>query len=251
MADCQHRRVRGTAVNTVESQVDSVHRGLLIAIDGPAGSGKSTVAKRLAVELQLGLLDTGAMYRALTWFCLREGVDLDDADAVVAATERLQLRMSSDPAAPQVFVGETEVTREIRSHEVTSQVSVVSALLPVREWMVREQRRQMLIARADGTGMVAEGRDITTVVCPEADVRVLLQASPEARLRRRTLEVYGDLLPAHLEEQRQVVAGRDAKDAAVTEFLKPAPGVTLVDSSDLTVDQVVEAIKSLISTVQH
>ncbi len=237
--------------------------GLLIAIDGPAGSGKSTVAKRLAVELGIGLLDTGAMYRALTWECLRRGVlpvsapvseqidggeqvSSDLAERIAEIARCFPLRLESDPQNPQVFVGDIEATAKIRSARVTENVSTVSGLLPVRECMVDLQRKQMLQARQNGSGMVAEGRDITTVVCPEADVKVLLQASAEARLRRRVLEIYGDTSPEHLQAEKERVYERDAKDSRVTSFLTPAEGVTLIDSSNLSIEQVVEAVKELI-----
>lgn len=220
--------------------------GVTIAIDGPAGSGKSTVSRRIATELGIGYLDTGAMYRALTWYALDRGIDLADQAAVVAAAGRMPLTMDSDPQDPHYFVGDTEVTGAIREPRITESVAAVSTNLGVRRWMAGEQRRRMLEARARGSGMVAEGRDITTVVCPDADVRILLVADSEARLARRALELYGDTAPEHLEATRRQVQGRDAADSTVSEFLTPAPGVSVVDSSGLSVEQVVDAVLALV-----
>ncbi len=221
-------------------------QGMTIAIDGPAGSGKSTISKKLARALGIGYLDTGAMYRALTWFALSEGIDLADQTAVAAAAEQMPLVMHSDPDDPHYVVGDTEVTTAIREPRISESVSVVATNLPVRHWMAREQRRRMLEARAQGSGMIAEGRDITTVVCPDADVRILLLADPAARLERRTRELYGDIAPEHLETTRKQVEDRDAKDSTVSEFLEPAPGVCVVDSSTLTIQGVVDAVLALV-----
>lgn len=220
--------------------------GITVAIDGPAGSGKSTVSKRIALLCSIGYLDTGAMYRSLTWYCLERGIDLSDTGAVAAAAGEMPLRMDSHPLDPHYFVGEAEVTSAIREPRISEAVMAVSTNLEVRHWMAREQRRRMLEARAQGSGMVAEGRDITTVVCPDADVRVLLLADAEARLRRRTLELWGDTSEEHLEATRHQVEDRDAADATVSEFMEPAPGVHVVDSSGLDVDGVVAAVLRLV-----
>lgn len=226
---------------------ESIRRvGIVIGIDGPAGSGKSTVSKRLAEELGIGYLDTGAMYRALTWFALDQGVDLQDHQAVVAAAERMPLAMDSNPLAPRYLIGDADVTAAIREPRIAESVTAVSTNLGVRQWMAREQRRRMLEARENGSGMVAEGRDITTVVCPDADVRVLLLADSGARLARRTLELYGDTTQDHLEATRRQIEDRDAADLTVSQFLTPAPGVSVIDSSGLSVDEVVDAILVLV-----
>ena len=208
--------------------------GVTVAIDGSAGSGKSTVSRRVASRVGIGYLDTGAMYRALTWFALESGVDLADHHAVTAAADQMPLRMDS------------EITLDIRTPRISGVVSQVATNMEVRHWMAREQRRRMMEARANGHGMVAEGRDITTVVCPDADVRVLLSADPEARLRRRTLELYGRVDAEALEATRAQVQGRDAADSTVSEFMTPAAGVTPIDTSDLTIDQVVDQLVELI-----
>ena len=141
---------------------DAISRvGITIAIDGPAGSGKSTVSKALATRLGIGYLDTGAMYRALTWFCLDEGIDLEDTAAVAAAADRMPLRLVSDPSDPHVWIGDSEITLEIREPRIALAIKHISTNLDVRAWMATEQRRRMMEAREQGSGMIAEGRDIT------------------------------------------------------------------------------------------
>ena len=222
---------------------DAIARvGITIAIDGPAGSGKSTVSKELALRLGIGYLDTGAMYRALTWYALDRGIDLEDTEAVAAAADEMVLRLQSDPSDPHVWVGDTEVTQAIREPRIALEIKHVSTNLKVRAWMATEQRRRMMEARSQGSGMIAEGRDITTVVCPDADVRILLLADQEARLRRRTLELYGDATEEHMEIVRAQVEGRDKADSAVSEVMTAAPGVETVDSTGLDIAGVCEAI---------
>ena len=219
---------------------DAISRvGITIAIDGPAGSGKSTVSKALATRLGIGYLDTGAMYRVLTWYCLDRGIDLADGEAVAAAADEMPLQLVSDP---HVWVGDREVTQDIRDPRIALEIKHVSTNLAVRAWMATEQRRRMMEAREKGSGMIAEGRDITTVVCPDADVRILLLADQDARLRRRTLELYGDATGEHMEIVRAQVEGRDKADSAVSEFMVAAPGVETVDSTGLDIDGVCEAI---------
>ena len=222
---------------------DAISRvGMTIAIDGPAGSGKSTVSKALASRLGIGYLDTGAMYRALTWYCLDEGIDLEDTAAVAAAADRMPLRLMSDPSDPHLWIGDREITLEIREPRIALAIKHISTNLDVRAWMATEQRRRMMEAREEGSGMIAEGRDITTVVCPDADVRVLLLADQEARLRRRTLELYGDATAEHMEIVRAQVEGRDKADSQVSEFMVAAPGVETVDSTGLDIEGVCEAV---------
>lgn len=220
--------------------------GLLVAVDGPSGSGKSTVSKHVGEELGLAFLETGAMYRALTWRCLQRGVPLDDVDAVLSQTDDLCFASVGTVHEPRFLVGGVDVTEALRSVEVAGAVSTVAGLIPVRKWMARAQREQMQLARQSGRGMIAEGRDITTVVCPDADVRVLLVADAEARLRRRVLETYGEVTETLLEETRLLVSGRDQTDSKVSEFLEPAPGVVTIDSSELTVDEVVSRVLHLV-----
>ena len=155
---------------------------LTIAIDGPSGSGKSSVSKAVARRLGVGYLDTGAMYRALTWWCLEQGVDLTDTDAVAAAARDFPLEIGTDPDAPTVSVGGTDVGEAIRTTGSSTAVSAVATNLEVRAVLQQLQRDLMARIAEQAGGVVAEGRDITTVVAPDARVRVLLTASEEARL---------------------------------------------------------------------
>lgn len=211
----------------------------MIAIDGPAGSGKSTTSKEVARRLGLGYLDTGAMYRAVTVAFLDAGVSRDDADAVARATAAADVDISLDPDDFWVRVDGRDVTAEIRSPRATANASAVSTNPACRADLVRRQRS--LVARHP-RGCVAEGRDITTVVCPDADVRVLLTASPEARLGRRRGDVGATLSDDQL---RELVLTRDAADSLLVEFQKPAEGVRLLDTSHLTLDEVVSTIVTL------
>ena len=217
--------------------------GTVIAVDGPSGSGKSTVSRAVARRLGLGYLDTGAMYRALAWWCAHEGVDLDDREAVAAAAAAMPLEMSLDPDDGRVCVAGVDVSRQIRTPGLSKVVSKVATNLKVREELVRRQRA---IEEGARYGIVAEGRDITTVVAPDADVRVLLTASKEARLARRALETRGSADAAAVAATRDEVLRRDADDSAVAEFLTAADGVTRIDSSAMGVEEVVEAVVSLV-----
>jgi cytidylate kinase len=214
----------------------------VIAIDGPSGSGKSTVARAVAARLGLGYLDTGAMYRALTWWVRSRRIDPADLDAVAEAARAMPLELGTDPLAPTFAVDGVDVSQAIRSTEISESVSAVATNLAVREEMVR--RQQAIVAEG---GWVAEGRDITTVVAPDADVRVLLLAREDARLSRRALDVHGVADEAALAATHDQVVRRDAQDAAVAAFTEAAPGVTVIDSSDLTVEQTVDALLALLA----
>lgn len=217
---------------------------LVVAVDGPSGSGKSSVSRRVAQRFGLAYLDTGAMYRALTWWCLERGVDVRDQAAVTATMDALPIEMGTDPSAPQVSVGGVDVGTAIRETRVSEQVSAVATNLDVRARM-RELQRALIAA--DPRGTVAEGRDITTVVAPDADVRVLLTASEQARLERRARELHGHAEPDAVEATRDQVVRRDRDDATVSQFSEAADGVVTVDSSSLTLDEVVDAVCALIT----
>jgi cytidylate kinase len=213
----------------------------VIAIDGPSGSGKSTVARAVAARLGLGYLDTGAMYRALTWWVRSRGIDLADTEAVAQAARELPLQVGTDPEAPTFAVDGVDVSQAIRTTEISESVSAVATNLDVRAEMVR--RQQAIVA--DG-GWVAEGRDITTVVAPDADVRVLLLAREDARLARRAIDVHGVADESSVAATRDQVVRRDAQDSTVAAFTQAAPGVEVIDSSDLTVEQTVDAVLALL-----
>jgi CMP/dCMP kinase len=216
-------------------------RPLVVAIDGPSGSGKSSVARGVAQRLGLRFVDTGAMYRALTWWALSRDVDLADTDRVAALARDLPLQLGTDPEDPHVIVDGNDVGVVIRTTEISAAVSAVATNLGVRAELVRRQR-----ALAAEGGVVIEGRDITTVVAPDADVRVLLTASESARLARRALEVHGTDDADALEATHDLVVGRDEIDSTVATFTEAAEGVTLVDSSHLTLEQTIDAVLALV-----
>ncbi|HCH47286.1 (d)CMP kinase [Glutamicibacter arilaitensis] len=214
---------------------------LVIAIDGPSGSGKSSVSKAVARKLGAAYLDTGAMYRAITYSVLADGTDLSDANAIAQAVRDAKLSISLDPDAELVQIGGEDVTAAIREPRISEQVSTVATNLDARAELVR--RQQQIIA--ENTRIVAEGRDITTVVAPDADARILLTASEEARLRRRGLQLGGTQNESQLATQ---VLARDAKDSTVVNFTQAADGVMTVDSSDLDFEQTIDAVLDAIST---
>jgi len=229
---------------------DADPSGLVVAVDGPSGSGKSSVCRAVALRLGLAHLDTGAMYRAAAWWCLDRGVDLDVPDAVTASVARMDLQMGLDPAAPTVRVGHTDVAAAIRSPAISAVVSKVAVNLDVRADLGTRQRDLIAAERSDGhsggRGVVVEGRDITTVIAPDAAVRVLLTASEEARLARRALEVHGSSDARSIAATRDQVLRRDTDDSTVVEFRTAADGVVTLDSSALTLSETVEALLSLI-----
>lgn len=220
---------------------------LTVAIDGPSGSGKSSVSRAVARALGVGFLDTGAMYRALTWWCLERDIDLTDADAVAAAARDLPLAVGTDPDAPTVSVAGTDISQAIRTTRVSTSVSAVATNLEVRAELQQRQRDLMAQIAQETGGVVAEGRDITTVVAPDASVRVLLTASEEARLRRRSAELHGSTDAAAVEATRDQVVRRDRDDSTVSTFTEAAPGVVLVDTSDLDFDQSVAAVLAVVT----
>ena len=220
---------------------------LTIAIDGPSGSGKSSVSKAVARRLGVGYLDTGAMYRALTWWCLERGLDLTDEEAVAAAARELPLEIGTDPEAPTVGVAGTDVGAAIRTTEVSTAVSAVATNLEVRATLQQLQRDLMARISEQTGGVVAEGRDITTVVAPDARVRVLLTASQEARLRRRSAELHGAVDDAAVAATHDQVVRRDRDDSTVSTFHEAAEGVVLVDTSELDFEASVEAVLDVVA----
>jgi len=224
--------------------------GFVVAVDGPSGSGESRVSKQVARSLGFGFLDTGAMYRALTWWCLHEGVDLTDADAVTDAAQRFPLTIGTDPDAPSVSVDGTDVAAAIRETRISTNVSAVAAVIPVREILRVLQRRLISEAARTQGGVVAEGRDITTVVAPDAPVRILLTASEEARLARRSTELHGAADAAAVAATRSQIGDRDRADSAVSEFTVAADGVTTIDTSHLDFDGSVAAVLQVVEAAR-
>ena len=224
--------------------------GIVVAIDGPAGSGKSTVARRTAAALDGGFLDTGAMYRALAWHCLERGIDLADREAVAAAAEAFDLELGTEPSGATVAVDGRDITALIRSEEISQQVSTVATNTLVRPVLQRRQRDILLAAAAERGFAVAEGRDITTVVAPDAQVRVLLTASYEERMRRRAAELgLEDSVETRARMSDQVLR-RDRDDSTVSQFIHAADGVTTIDTTGLPIDAVVEQVLELVEEAE-
>ena len=213
-----------------------------IAIDGPAGTGKSTLARTLARRIGGAYLDTGAMYRVATLQILRAGIDPEDADAVIAATVDLPLEIGTDAGSERILLGGEDVSDEIRTARVTADVSAVSAVPEVRENLVHLQRR---LAASGGT-VVLEGRDIGTVVLPDAEVKVYLTASPEVRARRRTDQDLAAGREADYQDVLAAVIERDRKDSTrAASPLRPADDAVVIDTSDLTLDEVLDQLVAL------
>jgi cytidylate kinase len=213
-------------------------RNLVVAIDGPSGSGKSTVARRVAIALGLRYLDTGAMYRAVTWLALHRGVDLSRADELAELAARAELTVTANPEAPTIVVDGIDVSVEVRSPEVTAAVSTVSAVPGVRAAMVKRQREII------GTGgIVVEGRDIGSTVAPDAPVKVFLTADASTRAERRSLQDGAGVAAGAVASTEADLRRRDTADSTrVVSPLQQAPDATVVDSSGLDIDQVVRVV---------
>ena len=221
-------------------------RRLVVAVDGPSGSGKSSVSREVARRLGLRYLDTGAMYRALTWWVLAQGVDPADQPAVARLARELPLEIGTSTESTLLTVDGQDLTAAVREPRISAAVSAIATNLEVRAELIRRQRG--LIAAEDG-GIVVEGRDITTVVAPDADARVLLTASEQARLARRALEVHGRDDDEAIAATRDHVVRRDAQDATVADFLEAGLGVTVIDSSELSFEETVDAVLDVVGRV--
>ena len=223
-----------------------VKRWLLIAIDGPAGAGKSATARELAVRLGLPYLDTGAMYRAVALLARRAGLgpelDAEGQRTVVVCAQRLGVSFSGDSRAQRVMLDGEDVTEALRAPEVSQMASVVSAIPEVRREMVRRQRE--LAARSGG---VVEGRDIGTVVFPDATLKVFLTAEPEVRARRRLDELARRGVVASWEDVLEDQRERDRRDSTRRDSpMRPAEGAAIVDTSRLSLAEVVDAVVALL-----
>jgi cytidylate kinase len=209
---------------------------VIVALDGPAGSGKSSVSMAAARQLAFAYLDTGAAYRAVAWHVLEHDIDAEDPAAVTSSLENLEIIFDASAEHFSVSVGSTNVTDAIRTPEVTALVSAVARVPEVRALL--NQRFRETMANAAEAGIVVEGRDITTVVAPDADARILLTADESVRMERRGLEVP----PQLRDELTRLVRDRDAADARVSDFMTAADGVVTIDSTNLTFDQTVDAV---------
>ncbi len=221
--------------------MSSALKTVVVAIDGTSGSGKSSTCRGVASRLGLRYLDTGAQFRAMTWFMLSQGVDVHDADAVAARCEDPAIESGTDPDAPTISVNGTDVSVEIRSSEVTGAVSPVSTVPAVRQRLLALQRE--LIGEG---GIVVEGRDIGSVVWPQAEVKVYLTADPGARAARRAAEEGGSDVAA----TEQSLRDRDRIDSGRTSApLVMADGAVHIDTTAYTLDEVIDLVVGLAERV--
>ena len=216
---------------------------LVVAIDGPSGSGKSSTSRGVADRLSLDYLDTGAMYRAMTWALLQRGVDLHDPEAIAKAADDVRLTSGTDPLDPTIHVDGTDVADPIRSDEVTGSVRLVAAVPSVRERLVDLQRDTI----AGSDGIVVEGRDIGSTVAPDATIKIYLVADPAARAARRALET-GAVDTAAMEV---ALARRDEIDSnRAASPLTKAEGAVVVDGTYLTLEEVIDTIVGIVEAAR-
>jgi cytidylate kinase len=218
-----------------------VGKGRIIAIDGPSGAGKGTVARAVAARLGYRHIDTGAMYRAIGWLALREGIDLADESAVAA----LGRRASFDLEDGRIAIDGHDVRSAIRTPEIDRAATAVARHPDVRRVLVARQR-----AYGEGGGVVMEGRDIGTVVFPDADVKIYLDASPEERARRRAADpAHTSSKTAQLADVATALAERDKSDSTrAASPLAVAPDATVIDTTGLPIEQVIEKVLALIDS---
>ncbi len=212
---------------------------LVIAVDGPSGSGKSSVCRAVATQLGLDYLDTGSMYRAATWYVQSQGVDLNNADQIAKSVATQAIVPSTDPAEPGIKVGSLDVSKPIRGELVTQGVSVVSAVPQVREFMVSLQRE---IVAKSLSGIVVEGRDICSVVLPNASIKIFITADPMTRAARRAKEIGGDLV-----SENSNLTKRDLADSTRTVSpLEIAPEAIVIDTTHMELSSVINQVIDLV-----
>ncbi|MDQ1248887.1 MAG: CMP/dCMP kinase [Actinomycetota bacterium] len=220
---------------------------LTVAVDGSAGSGKSSVSRGVAAELGMRYLDTGAMYRAATLWMLRAGIDVEDAAAVAGRAGDPVIESTTDPAAPAIALDGQDVSTEIRTPDVTGAVSAVSAVPQVRTRMVQMQREAVAVSIASGEGIIVEGRDIGTVVLPEADLKVFLVADPQVRAQRRAAEDAARGHGVEVAATAQDLARRDAADSQrKASPLAKADDAVVVDATYDDLATVIGRVKALV-----
>lgn len=218
----------------------------VVALDGPSGTGKTTVARMLAQRLEAAYLDTGAMYRLVTLAALRSGIDMADPEAIAAVADEADLGVGTDPWDPVTILDGDDVGKEIRTDKVTAAVSAVAAVPEVRQVLVDAQRQIIEDVLADVGGIVVEGRDIGTVVAPDAPLKIFLTASAEVRAARRTAQDTEAGRQADLEAVRAAVQRRDHLDSSrVVDPLRVAEDAVVVDSTDLVLEQVLDVMVEL------
>ena len=220
-----------------------MNRVNVIAIDGPAGSGKSTIAKRIAEKLGFLYIDTGAMYRALTLKAIRKGLDFNDKEALLALSKNTDIEFKEGPRSLRVYLDGKDVTEEIRTMEVTTRVKKLASLKDVRSNMVKLQRKLGEASK----GAVLEGRDIGTVVFKDARYKFYLDASLETRVKRRFDEFADKKINVALEEVRKDVTERDTSDMTrEVGALKKAPDAAAIDTTDMTIEEVTGAVLKVV-----
>lgn len=223
---------------------------MIVAVDGQSGSGKSSVSRAVATARELSYLDTGAMYRAITLAVLRAGVDPSDGSAVLQVAEQVEVVVGTEPTDPTVTLDGGDVRDDIRGADVTAQVSTVSAVPGVRALLVDRQRAAVRAAAKAGRGIVVEGRDIGTVVLPEAQVKVFLMADARVRAARRAAqdrERLGADGPVEHAQVQSALERRDEADSSRTVSpLRPAADAVTINASERTLDQVVAEVLSLV-----
>lgn len=214
----------------------------IVAVDGPAGSGKGTITKRIEKEMGLINIDTGAMYRCIALETLRRGYSVEDEDKIVGMLDDIKIDIENEGEVDKIFLNGEDVSRKIRENEVTNIVSKVSSIIKVREKMVILQRKL-----AEGKNVIMEGRDIGTVVFPNADLKIYLDASDDVRAKRRYKENQEKGIEGSFEEILEAIRKRDEMDKnKKVGALKIADDAIVVDTSKLTIDEVVQKVRNLI-----
>lgn len=216
----------------------------VVAIDGPAGTGKGTIAKLIAQELNLVNIDTGAMYRSITLEALRQGINsIEEKEKLIEIAKNIKIEMKNTNGNQEIFLNGENVTNKIRSTEVSGFVSQVSSIPEIRELMVNLQRKM-----AEGRDVIMEGRDITTVVFPHANVKIYLDADVEERARRRYEENKEKGIETTFEETLEAVKKRDYNDMhKPVGALKIAEDATVIDTTNMTIEEVKRKVKEIIT----
>jgi cytidylate kinase len=233
-------------IRKISTPAPNIAKTLQIAIDGPAGAGKSTVAKQVADLLGYLYIDTGSMYRAATWLILKMGIDIEDQAAITTAVAKSKIELKPGDAEEKihVFVDGYEVTKEIRSPQITKQVSPLSTIAAVREQLVKQQRQM-----AASGGVVLDGRDIGTVVLPNANIKIFLTASPEVRAHRRLAELKENGIEQDYDCLLKDIIERDQRDSnRAIAPLAMAEDAVLILSDNMSIDDVVSHIIKLCET---
>lgn len=213
-----------------------------VAIDGPAGAGKSSIAKLVAKELSFVYVDTGAMFRTMAYYFLKNGIDTSDEDAVNASCDKIAIRIEYQGGEQHIFLGESDVSKEIRQEEVGKQASVVAKYTKVRNQLLELQRKM-----AKTTDVIMDGRDIGTVVLPDAEAKIFLTAGSRVRAERRFKELQEKGVDCNIDEIEKDIIARDEQDMnREIAPLRQAEDAVYLDTSDMTIPEVVEAIKKIV-----